>query len=316
MPLSVARPWWRRPELIIPSAYLAIAGSWVALSDQLITDHVKDPALVQRLEIEKDLLFVAVTALLLYGGLRAALERLQAEARRRIDAERQFAAELRRLADRLAHAREEEQACIARDLHDDLGQLVTGLSLTLRSSARLAAGLPAGPAATTLVELNQMSGELAKQVLVAIQRIAAGLRPPSLEQLDVGVALGQELRRLEGRAGWRGSLRVEAGLPDLPGPVATALFRIGQEALTNVARHAEARCVEVALRLQDGAAVLEVEDDGIGVGRPEAGSLGLLGMSERATALGGDVTVRPGPARGTIVAARIPLVQAGQQAAS
>jgi signal transduction histidine kinase len=232
---------------------------------------------------------------------------MQAQAAQRLESEQRLTAELRRLTDRLATAREEEQARIARDLHDDLGQLVTALTLTLRSGERLAAELPPGPAPTVLVEVNRTARELAGQVLAAIQRIARDLNPRTLQGLDVETALRRELRRLEQNLGFQGAMRVDGNLQGLPNRVAAALFRIGQEALTNVARHAEADRVDVALRVEDGVAVLEVADDGRGIDPDSAPSLGLIGMRERAASLGGDLAVRPGPKRGTVLAARIPL---------
>lgn len=310
MPPTGGGIWGRRPALAIPLAYALVMGSWVTLSDELITNEVHDPVVVQRLEVEKDLLFVGLTAVLLFLGIRAALERMQTAAHQRLESEQRLTAELRRLAERLAQAREEEQARIARDLHDDLGQLVTALTLTLRSGERLAASVPSAPAATALIELNRMAGEMAGEVMAAIKRIAADLYPRALEGLDVAAALRQELRRLESHAGLRGALRVEGSLGRLPGRVAVALYRIGEEALTNVVRHAEAGRVDVALRVEDGVAVLEVADDGLGIDPGHVPSLGLAGMRERAAALGGDLAVRPGPRKGTLLAARIPLALA------
>jgi signal transduction histidine kinase len=290
--------------LAIPGVYLVLAGTWVALSDQLITDHVQDLRVIQRLEIEKDLAFVALTGLLLFAGIREALARIQAEARRRLDSEQALAGELRRLADRLAHAREEEQARIARDLHDDLGQLVTALTLTLRSSERLAAGL----GSPELSELNKVSGQLARQIQGSIQHLASDLRPPALEHLDLGTALGRELRMLEAQAGWRATLAVEGGLGELPEPVVTALFRIGQEALTNVARHAEASAVRVRLLDRRDQFELRVQDNGRGITPSQvadAASVGLLGMRERAMQVGAEIDISGATGKGTIVTVRV-----------
>ncbi len=307
MPSTAVEAWWRRHVLAIPIGYALVMASWVTLSDDLITREVHDPIAIHRLEIEKDLLFVGLTAVLLFIGIRAVVERMQADAHQRLDSEQRLTAELRRLTDRLAQAREEEQARIARDLHDDLGQLVTALSLSLRTGERLAAGLPPGPAATAVVEMNRNAGELAGHVLAAIQRIARDLHPFTLEGLDLETALRRELRWVGNHVGFHGALRVEGSLQRLPNRIAAALYRIGQEAITNVARHAEAGRVDVALRVEDGVAVLEVEDDGRGIDPENAPSLGLIGMRERAAALGGDLAVRPGLTKGTVLAARIPL---------
>jgi PAS domain S-box-containing protein len=214
---------------------------------------------------------------------------------------------LRALTARVQAAREEEQARIARDLHDDLGQLLTALNLELHGAEELLEGLPLDDHAGAIADRVVAASELGRTMVGAVQRLAQGLRPIALEHLGLEGALRAELRRFEARTGLAldGTLRLDA---EPSKAVATALYRIAQEALTNVARHAEAERVEVHLETRGEDIVLRVVDDGRGLqGRePGASRLGLLGMQERARALGGEVTITPAKDRGTLVTARVP----------
>ncbi len=216
---------------------------------------------------------------------------------------------VRALAARLQAAREEEATRIARDLHDDLGQTLTALQLELRwieeRVERLAPTVEAGP----LVDRVVAAAELAAATLTTVQRLSQELHPAALDHLGLAAAIRQELRRFEQRADLAVTATLEADLP--PGdPAGKALYRIFLEAITNVARHAQALHVEVRLwRAPDGMG-LSVTDDGRGmppdlVATPA--TLGLLGMQERAHALGGEVRFLPGARGGTVVTARIPL---------
>ena len=305
-------PGWRRPEFLIPAAYVAVASVWEIGSEEAVTWLTGSAVQMERWEIVKDLAFVAVCGLALAAGMRRTIRRLGDESRRRVEAEHRLATGLQLLAARLTDAREAEQARIGRDLHDELGQLVTALTLTQRGVERLAARLPAGAGAVELQARAAEARELAGQVLISIRRITADLRPPALQQLGLAAALEQEAEGLSARSGVRCEVEVEPGLCEPPERVALALFRIGQEALTNVARHAEATRVWLRLRAGEGEVVLQVEDDGQGFEPAAHRALGILGMRERAAALGGEVTVRSEPGRGTTVAARLPQAPAAE----
>jgi len=235
--------------------------------------------------------------------LRDITERKRAEA-----AERRAHEELRALTGRLQDVREQEKTRIARDLHDDLGQALTGLQYDMRwLEDRVDALLPEAAKGEVLDRLVSASG-LASAMTATLQRITRELRPVVLDRLGLAAALRQDLPAFEQRTGItvRARLEVSAGLP---AELATALYRICQEALTNVARHSGAGSVEVELREEGGAVVLTVADDGVGLGRPRAGartSLGILGMSERARALGGELFVRARAGGGTEVIASVP----------
>ncbi len=225
--------------------------------------------------------------------------------------------QLRALAARLQSVREEEKARMARDLHDELGQLLTGLKMDLRWLERRLSDLPASDATSPLVDRVVAASELADQTVASVQRIAAELRPGALDRLGLGPALRQEVRRFQERTGIACEGRIDEAAPEPPPEVATALYRICQESLTNVSRHAGARRVVVALSAEPPGLVLTVADDGRGLeaGPPALGpeALGLLGMTERATLLGGDVEFALRPGGGTVVTARVPLAGPRQE---
>jgi signal transduction histidine kinase len=215
---------------------------------------------------------------------------------------------MRALTARVQEVREEEKARIARDLHDELGQLLTALQLELRGAEVSAEEL--GPTAGPLVDRLVAASSLGGATLREVQRIARDLRSEALEAVGLHAALRQELHSFAHRSGIEVVESLEP-LEDLDRRVATALFRIGQEALTNVVRHAGARRVEVRLARAGDGATLQIADDGLGITEAPLTQdrLGLLGMRERAVELGGDVTVSQRPAGGTVVTATLPRVR-------
>jgi signal transduction histidine kinase len=242
-------------------------------------------------------------------SLRASMERMVALLDARYAALTSSEAAIHALAARLQAVREEEKTRIARDLHDELGQLLTAIRIHLGLMERkLAEPLAAeGPFALTdqVVEASQ----LVEQTIGAVQRIAADLRPSALDRLGLGAALRHEARAFQERTRVACELVLGEGLPPLRGDAATALYRVAQEALTNVARHAGASSVNVALTSDAHLLTLRVEDDGRGLEdiAPGPHALGLLGMRERAAILGGELTFARGRARGTVVELRIPI---------
>lgn len=211
--------------------------------------------------------------------------------------------QMRALTARLNEIREEERTRIAREVHDELGQLLTGLKLDLAwVTKRLGSGQRA-PIAEKLADTSQ----LVDRTIKTVQRIATELRPPALDALGLPEAIRDEVRRFEVRSGVKTEVQVDVRLPP-DAETATALFRIVQELLTNVARHARASLVRVVLT-HGQAWTLRVEDDGIGIagsGEERASSLGLLGMRERAEALGGAFVLARGKRGGTVATVCIP----------
>ena len=212
---------------------------------------------------------------------------------------------LRDLTARLRTLREEECTRISREVHDGLGQLLTCLKMDLRwMSRRLAGGAAAADLSAKLAETE----DLVDQTVASVQRIAVELRPSVLDALGLPAAIRDEVRRFEARTGV--ATVVETNTSVSPGSaVATALFRILQELLTNTARHAQASSLIVTLADDQDAWTLLVRDDGVGIPAEMANSattLGLLGMTERAGAIGGAFSVKRHPDGGTVAIVRIP----------
>jgi signal transduction histidine kinase len=207
------------------------------------------------------------------------------------------------LSQRIEAIREDERTSIARELHDQLGQSLTALKLDIFWLARRL-----GDDARVADKLEDMK-QAASELIKSVGRISAGLRPGILDMVGLEAAIKWQCDEFTKRTGV--ACDVRSRLADLPvdDSLATAAFRIFQEALTNVTRHANASRVTVDLGLDGSMLVLEVADDGVGlpVGGPRRASLGLLGMGERARRLGGDCVVTRREPKGTLVAFRVPL---------
>jgi signal transduction histidine kinase len=232
--------------------------------------------------------------------LRDVTERIRAE-----EALRRSREELREFASVANSAREQEKSRIARELHDELAQALTALKM---DATWVAERLPA--AEKTLAEKLIAMQAMLDDTVAATRRISADLRPLLLDDLGLIPAAEWLVQNFSERTGIRCELAVGVADLELAEPYASAVFRILQESLTNVARHAEASRVEVALDRQDGAVTLMVHDDGRGFSPEEPRkprSYGLMGLRERAYLLGGEVRIESGPGRGTIVEARIPV---------
>jgi PAS domain S-box-containing protein len=213
-------------------------------------------------------------------------------------------AALRRLATRQQNVREDERTRIAREIHDSLGQALTALKLQL-AAAQDAAAEEAPALGARLEETALMVDDLVKSV----RRIASDLRPPILDQLGLPAAVEWLAQDFARRTAIRCNATILPTSGALSDELATAIFRIVQEALTNVLRHAGATRVDVELGVKSGCVTLEIDDDGGGIteaGTVGPGSLGILGMRERAAALGGVLEVAPRPNGGTRVAAWFP----------
>ncbi|HKX44582.1 MAG TPA: PAS domain S-box protein [Burkholderiaceae bacterium] len=212
---------------------------------------------------------------------------------------------LRDLTERLRTLREEECMRISREVHDGLGQLLTCLKMEMRwLSRKLAAGASAQDLSAKLGEAEA----LVDQTVASVQQIAVELRPSALDALGLAAAIRDEVRRFGTRTGVM--TVVETSTSSSPGAaIETALFRILQELLTNIARHAQATSLSITLTEEEGAWVLRVRDNGIGIPADMARrgtSLGLLGMTERAAAIGGTCRVERAPNGGTIATVRVP----------
>jgi signal transduction histidine kinase len=234
--------------------------------------------------------------------------RLEAEIREREKVEeelRRSREELRDLASHLQSVREQERGDIAREIHDELGQALTALKLDLHWVGRqVAAARPdaAGP------RIAAMSKSIDATVQ-AVRRISSQLRPKLLDDLGLSAALEWQAREFEVRTGVECRIRSDPDDIVLDPALSTALFRIFQETLTNVARHASASRVDVVLTNFGGRVEMEVTDDGRGI-RPEqvsnGRSLGIVGMRERVRSLGGLLAIEGRRGGGTSVRVSIP----------
>jgi signal transduction histidine kinase len=209
---------------------------------------------------------------------------------------------LRDLAAKIEAAREEERQHVAREIHDVLAQVLTGLKLHLASLSPCI-GDPAQ-------ERLQASTAAVDAAIGVVRRLATSLRPVLLDDLGLVEALRSHARQFSARTEIGCELDLPAIAPACGAERATALFRIFDEALSNVARHAGARQVWVHLTVRDGDMTLRVDDDGRGFAAGELSAsraLGLLAMRERARVFGGTVEVTGAPGRGTSVVARLRL---------
>jgi PAS domain S-box-containing protein len=215
-------------------------------------------------------------------------------------------AQLRDFAGRLRSASEKERSFIAREIHDELGQALTALKMDVFS---LRNGLPASTRERIEPETREME-VLIDAMIDKVRNLAAELRPAVLDNLGLAAAVEWVVQRFARRTG----IRCELDLPTEPLGIdsdrSIDLFRILQEALANVARHAAASRVDVHLRATAAEVVLEVHDNGRGISPSQVDSVqsfGLLGMRERALFWGGEISIHNGPRGGTCAIVRIPL---------
>ena len=221
---------------------------------------------------------------------------------------RRLEAERRRAGSAALHAQEEERARVARDLHDEVNQSLTGLLLRLEAAREAAPPELVGELAETKALANQAMGELLS--------LARQLRPTALDDLGLAAAIEGQVGRLGGEI--ETSLEVDGDFSDLGDDAQLVVYRVAQEALSNAARHSGARRVEVRLRRTilsepgsssagGGGVLLEVSDDGRGFAFDESErGLGIGGMRERALLIGADLTIESRPGRGTTVRLTVP----------
>jgi two-component system sensor histidine kinase UhpB len=228
------------------------------------------------------------------GGVEAvALVRAFNQMLERLESER------RETGRRALEAQEAERLRIARGLHDEVGQVLTGVLLQLDSIATAGGEREADVAETK---------RAVRGALEEVRRIARELRPEMLEQLGLVSALTELSRRFADQSGVRVRPSFAEGLPRLSGDAELAVYRVAQESLTNVARHAGASAVDVSLQPGVGSVVLRVSDNGRGISEDVdvIGHGGLRGMRERALLVGGALAVKPGHGGGTEVRLEVP----------
>jgi len=235
------------------------------------------------------------------GAAQDITEHRQAEEELRESRER-----LQVLSRQLIAAQENERRHLANELHDEIGQTLTAISITLQA-AQLVRGEPAQSRLEEAIAIVD-------QAIEQVRHLSLDLRPPMLDGLGLEAALRWNVDQQTHRTGLAVFLDTNLGGRRLPADLETACFRVAQEALTNVARHARARRVWIELQQQGSALILTVRDDGVGfdprAARSQAvrgGSFGLLGMQQRVDLLGGEFSIKSRPGQGTCVRARFQL---------
>jgi signal transduction histidine kinase len=210
---------------------------------------------------------------------------------------------LRQLSQQLVSSQEQERKALSRELHDEIGQLLTALRMELGNLER-SRGTAGGEADTHLDQAKK----LAETTLKTTRDIAMGLRPAMLDLLGLGPALEWQTREYSRRYKTPIQLDVAGDLRDLPDPHRTYLYRIVQEGLTNCARHAQAKNIRVTLKDANGQLAVTVEDDGVGFDQHGgvAYGLGLLGITERVRELCGNIAIQSEPGKGTRLEVMLP----------
>jgi signal transduction histidine kinase len=253
------------------------------------------------------MLGVTVLMGLLIAGLAlfriTKLEERWEEQRLRTEAAEQ---ELRRLSRKLVQAQEEERKSISRELHDEIGQVLTALRMELRGMQDLRLAPEH--------EFNdhlEGAKRLAEQSVRALKDMAMGLRPSMLDDLGLGSAVQWQARQFSKHAGIPVNVQIEGLPPSLPERHRTCVYRLVQEALTNCARHAKARSIDVTVAGQNGHVAVSVRDDGVGFdpAAVRGRGIGLIGVEERVKELGGSLTLVSRIRQGTSLSAKIPLHQ-------
>jgi two-component system, NarL family, sensor histidine kinase UhpB len=227
------------------------------------------------------------------------VQRLHKEFRRML---RRLEAERRRASNIALSAQEEERARVARDLHDEVNQSLTGLLLRLEALRDRATP----ELARELAEVKSLANQAMKELLT----LARALRPTALDDLGLKAALSALVDELGAKAGMETSFEGTGELTDVPMDVQLVTYRVAQEALSNATQHSEARSIRVELARDAEGIELEVVDDGRGFTFDEAArGLGIGGMRERALLVSGDLTVESRPANGTRVRLLVPITE-------
>jgi signal transduction histidine kinase len=297
------------PEVRIAVIYVLLASVWIIGSDALLHETVEGDSTSLFLQSFKGLNFVITTGLLLYLVLRRAYGGWRKSEELRMDSMRSARERFRNLSTRIQTLREEERTRISREIHDELGQLLTGIKMQLRLLENHLADREdrsLNPLIDDLVETTAMIDD----TIDSVRRIASGLRPLALDDLGLAAALTEEAEQFARRTGIECRMVAGDTVESLPPEVETAAFRIFQECLTNVARHANARRIDAEYSVANNVLVMKVRDDGVGIDptvTANPASLGLVGMLERAADAGGKLEITSSPGEGTQVSLAVPL---------
>jgi signal transduction histidine kinase len=269
----------------------------------------RDAQLLTKFSAVRSQLLLALVVMLLVGMGQAYfstshLLRLENQTLKHLQDVTEARQELKDLSAKLVATQESERKSISRDLHDAVGQSMSAVQFELHDLA-----LALRPDDAQLRESVDRVRALVESSLAVIRNMALLLRPSMLDDLGLAAALGWLAREIARPTGLRIQVRADDLPPDLPDEHKTCVFRIAQEALNNVAKHANANAVEITVRASDSWLAITVQDDGRGFQHGRAHGLGLTGMHERAESLGGSVNVTSGPGKGTLIEVALPLPQ-------
>jgi signal transduction histidine kinase len=212
--------------------------------------------------------------------------------------------DLQRSREKLVTAREEERRRLRRDLHDGVGPTLASLSQRLDNASDL---VKSDPEKSSQV-LKELKGQV-KGTVAEIRRLVYALRPPVLDEFGLVSALREHVAQYSGPNGLSITFDVTEPMPPLPAAVEVAAYRIVMEAFTNTVQHAQASQCNIRIKLDGSSLLLEVSDDGKGLGTKTHSGVGLASMRERAAELGGETLVENIPSGGTCVHAHLPIAK-------
>ena len=215
--------------------------------------------------------------------------------------------ELKQLSARLVEAQEDERRSISRELHDEVGQALTGIRVELANLSRTMRGQNMGGLDTKVDEIKQM----VEDSVDVVRNMALLLRPSMLDDLGLVPALQWQAREVSKRTGVRVKVAAEGVSEDLPEDHKTCIYRVVQEALHNCVQHSQASMVRVTVQQEPSRILLAIQDDGKGFDPQHERGMGLLGMQERVSNLGGTFSVESLPGNGAIVCIVLPLAKSG-----
>jgi signal transduction histidine kinase len=256
--------------------------------------------------LEQRLRMVVVVSVLLGVFLAAGtwryLARLERAAQAQYNASVEFASRLEELSQRVLGVQEDERRKLARELHDEVGQTLGALLVDLgQASGALA------PASGEAADRLRSAHRLAESALSTVRNMTLLLRPSMLDDLGLVPALYWQARETSRRTGMDVRVTAEEEELDLPDPLRTTIYRVVQEALQNAARHSRAGSVEIVIQPGDGGLRILIRDDGQGFDPKRTKGIGLLGMQERVSQLGGEMVVESAPGHGTLLKVQLPL---------
>ncbi len=311
--------WSPIPLVVI---FVAVSLVWILGTDWLVQQFVSDPELASGLQTVKGIVYIGLIAVLIFFLLSRARKRLRAMHQRVLDEQRSLEShvqertkellesytQLRMLARRLDVMRDTERKNLSRELHDQMGSDITGLKLDLVSIRD-----QLGDAGSGVVASIDATLELVDSIYQSVRDLAAKLRPAILDDFGLVAGIESLVDDFRGRAGCHTVLSIDIGEIVRDESRDMALYRICQESLTNILKHAGAVTdVQIRLFIDNGNITMMIDDDGTGPGpsgyRSES-QVGLVGMRERAAAVGGTCFVAEREGGGTAVRADIPLAR-------